>query len=760
MAAITITDLDNGKLDVELIQKLATSAELEATDRFGTTKKTWAGIEQDLGAAYAIETTGANRLAAEDAAALAVTASDVAIARGRTYATPADGVNPSGTPPGVGANEYFSVPSASSRDSLDLYRNVAGAAVLQVGKSIPAADAVLKPVQTGLLNGWLDSFFQRTQIGVDFLGRQRWRSNINNGFGVLTLVQSSLFGNGKALRRTGTGTPGNCGPVVWLDDMEAAPGDTVTIYALVTGPAGRDAYLFGRFYTAANVPASGGIAGGDFQGVRASGDVGVIHNGSSQYLRITAVIPADAAAIALFPYSSTQGAAESFDVHAVWAFRGGAAAGPAWPVFGDGAWDRKATELLSTQVEDVDTRIAATEDALAELAGSPTQLRDFKVALTDPLHQFIGTVLIGDSKTWGWGASGGLPVDPRTGQLTDRRNSAAARSWANLLHEYLGLQYFEDVEVTAEAWPGSDGGVAIFNYEKTYDLNPSYTPFTSVNHSSAGGAGSWVSVINAESKLGYYRQATVNLSNDDLRFAFKMTGYEFAITYATLSNGAAYELLVDGVAQGTFSTQTGDTGLPAAFGNVRVHSLGGFKQNALVELRVIPGDIARFLLRLEAVTITKKLRFTNNGINGSSTRSYATYGTTMLQEGDQFAFVQLGTNDRGDISTNNRLGMNSLAYGLNTILNTLTGEAVKPILVCGTAVTNNALPTYKYTMSDVRSVIRTVARDRAVDFIDHFAETRMRLAAGDSSFLSDGLHCNDEGQMLEFTNIRTRIDAA
>ncbi len=65
MAAVSITDLNNAKLDVDHMADLATSSELEATDRFGNTKKTWAGIEQDLGAAYAVTVTGANRNATE-----------------------------------------------------------------------------------------------------------------------------------------------------------------------------------------------------------------------------------------------------------------------------------------------------------------------------------------------------------------------------------------------------------------------------------------------------------------------------------------------------------------------------------------------------------------------------------------------------------------------------------------------------------------------------------------------------------------------
>ncbi|MDP9990870.1 hypothetical protein J2W28_002040 [Variovorax boronicumulans] len=91
----------------------------------------------------------AKALLATDKAAQATTAqenadlaSQVALARGRTYSTPAAGVNPAGTPAGVGLNEFFTVKSATSGIALDLYQNVGGAAVLQVGKSVPSGTVV------------------------------------------------------------------------------------------------------------------------------------------------------------------------------------------------------------------------------------------------------------------------------------------------------------------------------------------------------------------------------------------------------------------------------------------------------------------------------------------------------------------------------------------------------------------------------------------------------------------------------------------
>ncbi|QRF55732.1 hypothetical protein [Variovorax paradoxus] len=103
MAAVSITDLNNAKLDVDHIADLATSSDLEATDRFGNTKKTWAGIEEDLGAAYAVTETGVNRNATEMARdqalslinsrdSIAIALADATIPVGGRFAAPlADG---------------------------------------------------------------------------------------------------------------------------------------------------------------------------------------------------------------------------------------------------------------------------------------------------------------------------------------------------------------------------------------------------------------------------------------------------------------------------------------------------------------------------------------------------------------------------------------------------------------------------------------------------------------------------------------------
>jgi hypothetical protein len=105
-------------------------------------------IDQQLGDFHeAAAAVAQKKTAAEVAAAAADLAAQISAARGRTYTTPADGVNAAGTPAGVGLNEFFTV-IGTGKIALDLYKNVAGAPVKQTGKSLRSADS-LKSVILG-----------------------------------------------------------------------------------------------------------------------------------------------------------------------------------------------------------------------------------------------------------------------------------------------------------------------------------------------------------------------------------------------------------------------------------------------------------------------------------------------------------------------------------------------------------------------------------------------------------------------------------
>lgn len=352
MPAINPQDLNNAKLDVDHMAALATSAAPTAVDRFGQTKKTWSGLESELNAEYTLTAAAASRSGAEAAQGgalaakvVAETASGIALARGRTYATKEAGVNPAGTPPGVGLNEFFTVPSAMLTNSLELYQNVGGAAVLQVDKSIPSTTAVIRPSWTGKKNGWPDPFFRQFNLGgASFLGRARWFGPAGNEYAGWSLAKSQAF-DGQVLKRgAGVNSTYSNGPVLWLDEMGAAVGDTITLYQLITGSTGGSVTGLGRFISAA-----GAVLGTNILGTRENGAIGLVPALTPAYLRASAVVPADAVAVRWSAYNAN--GATDFEVVSVWGFKGTYADGPSWPTLDNTSGEDRILALENTSVK-------------------------------------------------------------------------------------------------------------------------------------------------------------------------------------------------------------------------------------------------------------------------------------------------------------------------------------------------------------------------------------------------------------------------
>ena len=383
-----------------------------------------------------------------------------------------------------------------------------------------------------------------------------------------------------------------------------------------------------------------------------------------------------------------------------------------------------------------------------------------KTALSDPLTQFVGIVLMFNSIGWGQGASGAASIEPRSGKLTDARNNATSPSWANLFHGYLGRQYLDDEQVEAAPWPGSPSGVAEFTYRRTIDQYPSGGRFSLSN---VGGVGAgWSTVANASALTGYFLQAEVASSSDNQRLAFRFSGYEFDLVFASLAEGARYDLIVNGEVQGTFSTQSADLGVGDGFGRVRTHTFGALMKDALVELRVVAGDPARTLLRLEAVRINKVLRVTNQSINGADAVGYhLNIMSDAVRAGDQFVLTGFGSNDRlltpGSYAS--PTGTQAAYYEHLAGIVAAQQQAGRAVILCSDpAARNESSPVYKFRMSDARGVVASVADRYGCDMVDHFAPTRAMLDAGDTDWLADSVHLNDRGNREYFWRLRDALE--
>jgi lysophospholipase L1-like esterase len=295
---------------------------------------------------YTGEPANAATLAAAAGAALAKTAAetarDAANATGKVYPDTASGIA------GVADGEYFSVPAPGSSESLILYRRSGAAAV--EAKRYPTADAVLKPTWTGRRNGWPDPFFRKFGLtSQTFLGRDRWYWN-GTGAGELagwSRVSNPVF-DGYALRRAaGLGTAPLNGPVIHLDEIGAVEGDTITVYALFVGD-GAGVLAPGRFDTGTD----NANLGVQLNPISVLGNTWVDASATPQWLRHVQTVPAGATRFKIYAYTNTAG--ETFDLVAMWAFKGAASAGPDWPIGAEEAYYRtRDDELLAALATEI-----------------------------------------------------------------------------------------------------------------------------------------------------------------------------------------------------------------------------------------------------------------------------------------------------------------------------------------------------------------------------------------------------------------------
>tara|TARA_R110001592_G_scaffold287035_1_gene555691 strand:+ start:138 stop:3440 length:3303 start_codon:yes stop_codon:yes gene_type:complete len=244
----------------------------------------------------------------------------------------------------MGANTpvdaYFSVPVAGSNDSLILYKVTTGPAATEITR-YASSNAVLKPTYAGKYNGWEDPFFRRTGINEVVRNRGRYYAG-GKPITSLEFSTSTPF-NGRALRKNSSGTGNLAGPRIYLDEIGATAGDTITIRALIVGDGAS------VIFPSRGVSASGASIGTQFTSTPSS------ITASSTPTLVTATIATEALtqSVWLYPYTNTAG--KTFDIVALWVYKGVAADGPSWPLFGEDAY------LLNKVVES-DDALATLED--------------------------------------------------------------------------------------------------------------------------------------------------------------------------------------------------------------------------------------------------------------------------------------------------------------------------------------------------------------------------------------------------------------
>lgn len=323
--------------------------------------------------------------AAEAAALDAAASRDASFALGPKYTTEALGRA------AVADGAVFLVVGSGDVAAYEYRRVNSGSSTLIA--AYPAASAITKPKWASLKNGWPDTFFRYINLATQQVdGSNVWWWN-TTGFLVTekwSLVDNSFFPGAKALRNANVGGSTQLtGPRIGLDSIDAKPGDTVTIYALVNA-VGASGYgvMAGKWNSGL---AAGGAIGAQTGLQRDDTGSSVIPFSAGPLLvHLTEVVPAGARAFGFYPYVSASG---YLDILALWAFKGAASAGPAWPVLDAGIQVRPKLAALAGRFASAEQDLngAVSARTVVTQTGSPT----VALAVTSPSAVAYGLTFCG-----------------------------------------------------------------------------------------------------------------------------------------------------------------------------------------------------------------------------------------------------------------------------------------------------------------------------------------------------------------------------
>lgn len=401
-----------------------------------------------------------------------------------------------------------------------------------------------------------------------------------------------------------------------------------------------------------------------------------------------------------------------------------------------GEW-RSSYLLLETLIQDTQTEL---ELKIAELAALNTNAL---IDLNDSLNaknKSTHITLIGDSITWGLGASDNGPSEPRGHSLTDVRDILTSKSWANKLRKWSG-----SIACGAQNESSNSAG------ENVYSRDAFMLPWTLPEFKLLNSTGSEETVTvspPSEALLKYHMDIAAGQ-----KITFDFFGDKFDIIHANIADNS-WTVHVDGLL--VHSQQSTNT---ASWSNVTTIDGLTFENHTIT----IENTSASTIFRLEAFKFYKTLTFTNNGLIGTNSEQWLPEGGLLsdgVPETTTHLFIQLGTNDRSQ-AAKSTLPANVVRTSINirSIVEWLkiNRPSMKIILMAPPMALGNSdqygRPTvYHSSTDDLARESQMLAAELDIAFINNYSVTNQANISG-QTFLADDLHLNDLGNQIVFENI-------
>ncbi|MCH7357449.1 SGNH/GDSL hydrolase family protein [Acinetobacter sp. NIPH 1958] len=399
----------------------------------------------------------------------------------------------------------------------------------------------------------------------------------------------------------------------------------------------------------------------------------------------------------------------------------------------------------------------ATEADLINLTKKFDPLTVFKDELLKKLSGFnsIKTKFIGDSISWGVGASNTSTTTPRTGYLTDPRNTTdpISPTWINLYRQYIAYA-FGDMTITEDA-PGS-----------AYTKRDFVISFKQELEKFSFKAASGTTVTNTVAAEGISAQPNkngeaLNLLGKNFQslrqneFSFDIIADNISILYRKWSVGDSndnIEVYVDGELVGTFNYFDAES----SWENVFTTTFDYGKHT--IRVKNVATN-ANSYAHIQCCRTVQKIWVINEGIIGSSTLTWLDRQLfeSTLNQYDDFIFMQLGTNDRATTG-----GESGFKARLRSCVDKISQLAVNSRLCLLTSAyastSNESNPVYIFKMRIVDQVISSVAKEKNLPHISQFKYTSISRIEGPNIFdPSDTLHPNDAGNKLMYENLRNTL---